>query len=149
MSALGELQAAHPGHVVHVLVAPPRQVADEHPALPQARRLLHHLGPQLLEELKQRLRRRFGDRFEGLYLFGSRARGDAEPDSDIDVAVLLKGRLPERPFGVTRDILEDDLLLETGLDIQPWPLEEGSLDEPEAHPYPAVSRAVRREGVAV
>jgi hypothetical protein len=27
----------------------------------------------LLEQLKQRLRRRFGDRFDGLYLFGSRA----------------------------------------------------------------------------
>ncbi len=105
----------------------------------------------LLEQLKRRLRIRFGDRFEGLYLFGSRARGDAEPDSDVDVAVLLKGRLPERPFGITREILEDtyDLLLETGLDIQPWPLEEGSLDEPEEHPYPAVSRAVRREGIAI
>jgi hypothetical protein len=65
--------------------------------------------------------------------------------------VILKGRLPENPFRVTREILEDtyDLLLETGLDIQPWPLEEGSLDKPEAHPYPAVSRAVRREGIAV
>jgi uncharacterized protein len=105
----------------------------------------------LLDQLKQRLRRRFGDRFEGLYLFGSRARGDAEPDSDVDVAVILKGRLPENPFRVTREILEDtyDPLLETGLDIQPWPLEKGSLDEPEAHPYPAVSRAVRREGIAV
>jgi antitoxin ChpS len=105
----------------------------------------------VLKDLKRRLRRRFGDRLDGLYLFGSRARGDAEPDSDIDVAVILKGRLPESPFGVTREILEDtyDLLLETGLDIQPWPLEEGSLDEPEAHPYATVSRAVRREGVAV
>jgi predicted nucleotidyltransferase len=42
----------------------------------------------LLEDLKKRLRRRFGDRFDALYLFGSRARGDAEPDSDVDVAVF-------------------------------------------------------------
>jgi predicted nucleotidyltransferase len=105
----------------------------------------------LLQELKRRLDRRFGERFIALYLFGSRARGDHEPDSDVDVAVVLKGRLPQRPFGVTREILKDtyDLLLETGLDIQPWPLEEGSLDEPEAHPHPTVSRAVRREGIAV
>ena len=114
----------------------------------------HEIEPEiaaLLADLKRRLERRLGERFVALYLFGSRARGDAEPDSDVDVAALPKGRLPERPFGVTREILEDtyDLLLETGLDIQPWPLEEGSLDEPEAHPYPTVSRAVRREGVAV
>jgi predicted nucleotidyltransferase len=38
----------------------------------------------LVEQLKQRLRRRFGNRFDGLHLFGSRARGDAEPDSDAE-----------------------------------------------------------------
>ena len=115
----------------------------------------HQIEPEivaLLADLKCRLERRFGEGFVALYLFGSRARGDAEPDSDVDVAVLLKGRLPERPFRVTREILEDTyelLLLQTGLDIQPWPLEEGSLDEPEAHPYPTISRAVRCEGIVV
>ena len=106
---------------------------------------------ELLEQLKQRLRRRLGDRFDGVYLFGSRARGDAEPDSDVDVAVILKGRLPEDPFRVTREILEDtyDLLLETGYYIQPWPLEKGSLDNPLAHPYPRISRAVQREGIPI
>lgn len=32
----------------------------------------------------------FGDRVERVVLFGSRARGDARPDSDWDVAVFLK-----------------------------------------------------------
>jgi antitoxin ChpS len=104
----------------------------------------------VLEDLKGRLRRRFGDRFDGLYLFGSRARGDAEPDSDVDVAVILDQEMP-RPFDTTREILEDtyDLLLETGYYIQPWPLEKGSLDDPVAHPYPRISRAVRREGIRI
>lgn len=31
----------------------------------------------------------YGDRVERVVLFGSRARGDAEPDSDYDVAVFL------------------------------------------------------------
>jgi predicted nucleotidyltransferase len=31
------------------------------------------------------------DRFERVVLFGSRARGDAQPNSDYDVAVLLNG----------------------------------------------------------
>lgn len=105
----------------------------------------------LLEDLKRRLRDRFGDRLGGLYLFGSRARGDAGPESDVDVAVILKDRLPPNSFSVTRQILEDtyDLLLETGFDIQPWPLEEGSLDQPDAHPHPQISRAVVREGIAL
>jgi antitoxin ChpS len=104
----------------------------------------------LLELLKQRLRRRFGDRFDGLYLFGSRARGDADPDSDVDVAVVLDQAMPQ-PFELTREILEDtyDLLLDSGYYIQPWPLEKGSLDDPMGHPYPRISRAVQREGIRI
>ncbi len=33
----------------------------------------------------------YGDRLKGLMVFGSRARGDASPDSDLDVAVILAG----------------------------------------------------------
>jgi predicted nucleotidyltransferase len=32
----------------------------------------------------------YGDRLERVALFGSRARGDHRPDSDYDVAVLIK-----------------------------------------------------------
>lgn len=37
----------------------------------------------------------YGDRIERVVLFGSRARGDAHPESDYDVAVFLKS-LPDR-----------------------------------------------------
>ena len=104
----------------------------------------------ILTDLKRRLERRFGDRFVALYLFGSRARGDHEPDSDVDVAVVLDQEIG-RPFDLTREILEDtyDILLETGHYIQPWPLEKGSLDDPLAHPHPRICRAVQREGIRV
>jgi predicted nucleotidyltransferase len=104
----------------------------------------------LLADLKRRLERRFGDRFIALYLFGSRARGDHDPDSDVDVAVILDQKLPQS-FDVTRQILEDtyDLLMETGFYIQPWPLEKGSLDDPPAHPDPRISRAIQRDGIRV
>jgi predicted nucleotidyltransferase len=113
----------------------------------------HQIEPEiaaLLANLKRRLERRFGNHFVALYLFGSRARGDAEPDSDVDVAVILNQAMP-RPFETTREILEDtyDLLLETGYYIQPWPLENGSLDDPDAHSYRRISRAVRREGIRI
>jgi antitoxin ChpS len=104
----------------------------------------------LLADLKRRLERRFGDRFIALYLFGSRARGDHNPDSDVDVAVILDQKLPQS-FDVTRQILEDtyDLLMETGFYIQPWPFEKGSLDDPPAHPDPRISRALQRDGIRI
>jgi predicted nucleotidyltransferase len=33
----------------------------------------------------------YGDRLERVVLFGSHARGDAQPDSDYDVAIFLNG----------------------------------------------------------
>ncbi len=33
----------------------------------------------------------YGDRLERVVLFGSRARGDARPESDYDIAVFLRG----------------------------------------------------------
>jgi predicted nucleotidyltransferase len=44
---------------------------------------------EVLQELKRELEALYGDRLKGVYLFGSHARGDAEPDSDVDVAVVL------------------------------------------------------------
>jgi predicted nucleotidyltransferase len=104
----------------------------------------------LLAELKRRLERRFGERFVALYLFGSRARGDHDPDSDVDVAVILDQKLPQS-FEVTDRIIEDtyDLLLETGFYIQSWPLEKGSIEDPAAHPHPRISRAIQRDGIRI
>ncbi|MGH6942694.1 MAG: nucleotidyltransferase domain-containing protein, partial [Geminicoccaceae bacterium] len=69
----------------------------------------------LLADLKRRLERRFGDRFVTLYLLGSRARGDHEPDSDVDVAVVLDQDMPQ-PFEAKDQLLDDtyELMLETG-----------------------------------
>jgi predicted nucleotidyltransferase len=43
----------------------------------------------LLKELKVGLRKIYGDQFRSVYLFGSRARGDADVDSDVDVLIVL------------------------------------------------------------
>jgi len=45
----------------------------------------------VLGELRQRLQRVYGPRLAGLWLFGSQARGDAAPGSDIDVLVVVEG----------------------------------------------------------
>ena len=44
---------------------------------------------EVLGDLKRERESLYGERLKGLYLFGSYARGDAEPDSDVDVAVVL------------------------------------------------------------
>ena len=46
---------------------------------------------EILAELRRERQSLYGERLEHIVLFGSQARGDAEPDSDIDVLVVLKG----------------------------------------------------------
>ena len=45
----------------------------------------------LLACIKSRLRAVYGDRLRGVVLYGSEARREATPDSDVDILVLLTG----------------------------------------------------------
>lgn len=79
----------------------------------------------ILARFRAALARTYGERLERAVLFGSRARGDARPDSDYDVAVFLKeqesfwqesGRLAE---------IETDILYDTGAVINALPFSAG------------------------
>ncbi|HEX3884499.1 MAG TPA: nucleotidyltransferase domain-containing protein [Stellaceae bacterium] len=86
------------------------------------------LDDPILTRFAAEVRAAYGDRVERIVLFGSRARGDHEPDSDYDVAVFIHepGSLWQE-LGIlckiTRKIEED-----TGADISPKPLVAGSYD---------------------
>lgn len=58
----------------------------------------------------------------GAILFGSRARKSHRPDSDADVAVLLHGLGNFVDTKLDMDDLAFDVLLETGIRIQPLPI---------------------------
>ena len=98
--------------------------------------------------MKPRLRKLYGSRLRQLILFGSRARGDFTAASDADLAIVLED-LVGRPFALKCEVIDAtyDLFLESGIIIQPWPLRESWLEQPEASPYPHVVRAVVREGI--
>ena len=69
---------------------------------------------ELLQKVKARLAKVHGERLHGVVLYGSEARGDAEPESDIDLLVLL-----EEPIDFARDLEANlnavyPLSLETG-----------------------------------
>ena len=67
----------------------------------------------------------YGDTIERIVLFGSRARGDAKPGSDYDIAVFLKEM---EQFGIESERLaeiETDILLNTGAVINTLPFREG------------------------
>src|ERR1700730_9790536 len=92
-----------------------------------------------LRELGRKLSERFGRKYVKIMLFGSRARGDNHAESDADVAVVLRGRITDR-WSLKRLIIQDTypILLETGLYIQAWPLEEGELDDPDESSNPTL-----------
>ncbi len=46
-----------------------------------------------LHELKQGLKELYGDRLAYITLYGSQARNEATPDSDIDILIVLHGNV--------------------------------------------------------
>lgn len=68
----------------------------------------------VLNRFKAALDALYGDQIEKVVLFGSRARGDAQADSDYDVAVFLKSSPDRRKEAERLADLRVDFLDETG-----------------------------------
>lgn len=96
----------------------------------------------ILGETEAALRRIYGDRYHGLVLFGSQARGKAVPGSDIDLVLLLKessGSGERRRY--SRAVAELSLRHDTVISLVPM-----AIDEFRSGRTPFLLN-VRREGV--
>ena len=83
----------------------------------------------------------------GALLFGSQARGSAHEESDADVAIILKGKPGH--FIKTKMAMNDiayDILLESGIRIQPLPIWERESAHPEEYSNPRLLHNIAREG---
>lgn len=98
----------------------------------------------VLKRFRAELERVYGDKLARVVLFGSRARGDARPDSDYDVAVFLKesdgfwdetGRLAE---------IEVDLIAREDAIVHALPFFVGDYER-----RTLFMRDVRQEGVDI
>lgn len=98
---------------------------------------------ELLAAIKQRLLKAYGHRLRGVVLYGSEVRGEAGPDSDIDILVLL-----ESPIDYGRDLRTNinalyDLVLSLERPISAKPVDVAAY---EAAVYP-LYRNAKAEGV--
>jgi uncharacterized protein len=55
---------------------------------------------EIINELNERIKEKYKD-FKGLYLYGSRAKGDARDDSDIDVVALFENLDREKDLEIS------------------------------------------------
>lgn len=100
--------------------------------------------PDILGELRSRLQAHYGPRLEKLILFGSRARGGGDAESDIDVLVVLKGPI-DRRYERERTIdIVASLSLQYDILITPVFTDAETYAESKFSLY----RNVRREGIA-
>ncbi|HUP49476.1 MAG TPA: nucleotidyltransferase domain-containing protein [Thermoanaerobaculia bacterium] len=97
----------------------------------------------LRREIPPRLRATFASRYRGAILFGSRARGDASEESDIDLLVLLDDPVQLGPDGDAIIHALYPLQLDIGVPIHALPARHNSY---EAGTY-ALYRHAQEEGV--
>ena len=100
------------------------------------------ISDPILTRFRAALDALYGERLERVVLFGSRARGDAHPDSDYDVAIFLRD-LTDRWSEARRVAeIETEILAETGAFIHAMPYAAGSYRQ-----RTPLMHEIRREGI--
>ncbi len=81
-------------------------------------------------------------------IFGSHARGTQNNQSDVDIAIILKGKHGDR-VAIALDMADIafDVLLETGVLIDACPLWQDEMKHPARFSNPALIKNIKREGL--
>jgi predicted nucleotidyltransferase len=103
-----------------------------------------------LDDYTAAVRAHYGKRLVDVLLFGSRARGDARPDSDADVAVVLS----DGDWAFWDELMDlaslaYDVLLDHGLFIQPWPVSRSAWETPSSSPKRHFIETIRQDARSV
>jgi len=83
-----------------------------------------------------------------VFLFGSRARNTHTDESDADIAIILRGEVGK--FIETKFAMDDlayEVLLDTGIRIQPLPIWQQEWDHPEVHSNPRLIHNIKKDGI--
>jgi predicted nucleotidyltransferase len=98
---------------------------------------------EILRRVRVALDTAYGDRLDRVVLYGSRARRQARPDSDYDIAVFLHD-MPDRARELTRVAdIGVDILYDTGEFVRLLPYLAATYDDPRM----PLMHEIRREGV--
>jgi len=99
----------------------------------------------LIQEIEKRIKDHYGEKFQGLILYGSMARGEADDSSDIDLLVLLSQ--PLNYFQELRKIVDILYPVQLKADIL-ISAKPAAVDEFEAGQI-GLYRTAKREGLAL
>jgi uncharacterized protein len=99
----------------------------------------------LLDRLALELKELYGERYRGMVLYGSYARGEADEGSDVDVLLLLEGEVNQTRELLRAEEVEWPLSLEAGYTISLLPV---SVDAYQSSEQPFLRNA-RGEGIAL
>ncbi len=103
---------------------------------------LNNINPTL-NELKLGLKKLYGDRLVRLILFGSHARGEANPDSDIDLLAVLKSPISQVQEIFNTSELCVKILLDYNELVSIIPMSEDEFHNRNV----ALLRNIKREGI--
>jgi predicted nucleotidyltransferase len=98
---------------------------------------------EILKEFREEIEKLYGKRLKSIILYGSWARGDATEESDIDVLIVLKGKIiPGKEIDRMISIITE-INLKYGVLISVYPVSEADFSTINS----PLLMNVRREGV--
>lgn len=99
-----------------------------------------------LAEFRSWLDERFGERLVKVVLFGSKARGDADDESDVDVLIVVRDFDHDREWDELEDVASETGLMRHGVVFNTVEYSESEYERCRRREYPFIT-SIEREGI--